>query len=356
MTNRLTISRRGMLGGTAALLASPYIIRPAYAQTKGEVIQCNFGGGVAESFQAAYGDLFTEQTDIPFKIVEVPSTETALISNKDSQIYNSSYHSYSGGMKLAKMGVTEPLAIADYPILQDVPEHLLPKIDDDHVAGMPIQFIFYGLAYNSQFGKKEDFKSWDALIDPKWSGQVTLTRPVYASLYDVPWYSKMITGDQKNLDAGIERYKKVSDNALTAYTSMAQNQQLLQRGDAVACAYYSSRIWDTKASGADWLDVVIPDEGALMIPYVFVLPKGGPDMEAAKEFLKFAGTAAPQEKGLLRTGTLPMNKTAKVDDTLLKERFGYTKDEIVEKTFNPDWAYIEETREDLIKRIEAALG
>ncbi|MWB78665.1 extracellular solute-binding protein [Pseudooceanicola sp. 216_PA32_1] len=356
MTNRFTMTRRGMIGSTAALLASPYIVRPVRAQAAGEVIQCNFGGGVAESFQAAYGDLFTEATGIPFRIVEVPSTETALISNRDAPIYNSSYHSYSGGMKLAKMGVTEPLAIADYPVLQNVPDHLLPKIDDDHVAGMPIQFIFYGLAYNSQFGSKEDFASWQALADPKWAGQVTVTRPVYASLYDVPWYSKMLTGDQKNLDAGIEHYTKVSQNALTAYTSMAQNQQLLQRGDAVACAYYSSRIWDTKASGADWLDVVIPEEGALMIPYVFVLPKDGPYMEAAKEFLKFAGTAAPQEAGLLRSGTLPMNTTAKVDDDILMDRFGYTKDEIIAKTFNPDWAYIEETREDLIKRIESALG
>ncbi len=356
MSKKFMLTRRSLVKGAGAMLATPYIIRPAFAQTKGEVIQCNFGGGVAEVFQKAYGDLFTAKTGIPFKIVEVPSTETALISNAASPIYNSSYHSYSGAMNLYKMGVTEPLAIADYPILQDVPEYLLPMVDDKHVAGMPIQYIFYGLAYNTEFGKQEDFKSWKALSDEKWKGQVTITAPVFASLYDVPWYSRMLTGDQKQLDAGIAQYKAVADNALTAYTSMAQNQQLLQRGDAVACAYYSSRVWDLKVSGIDNIDIMIPDEGALMIPYVFVLPKNAPHTEAAREFISFAGTVEPQEENLRLSGTLPTNAKAKVEDALIKDKLGLTRDEIVEKTFNPDWAYIQEQREELIKRLEAALS
>lgn len=357
MTSKIHMTRRGLLAGGAAALAAPAIFtRPVFAQGKGEVIQCNFGGGVADAFKKSYGDLFTEQTGIPFKIVEVPSTETALISNVADPIYNSSYHSYSGSIKLNRMGVTESLKLSDFPALKDTPKSMLPMLDEEHISGIPIQFLFYGLAFNSDFARKEDFASWNALTDPKWAGQVTLTRPVYASLYDVPWYSYMKTGNQAELDAGIAQYKAVSDNALTAYTSMAQNQQLLQRGDAVASAYYSSQVWTIKEGGGTNVDITIPDEGALMIPYVFVIPKNAPYMEAAMEFAKFAGTAAPQERNFVNSGYIPLNSTAKIDEDLLVDRMGYTRDEIVSKTFNPDWGIIESDREELIKRIEAALG
>lgn len=355
MKNTRFVNRRSVLAGGASLLAAPYIIRPAFAQEKGEIIQANFGGGVSVAFQKSYGDTFTAKTGIPFKIVEVPSTETALISNASAQIYNSSYHSYSGAMNLYSKGITEPLAIDDYPVLQNVPKNLLPMVDDKHVAGMPIQFIFYGIAHNTDLSKRDDFKSWNGLTDPKWKGQISFTQPVFASLYDVPWYSKMLTGDQKQLDAGIAHYKKVADNALAPYTSMAQNQQLLERGDVVASAYYSSRIWDLKVSGITNVDIILPDEGALMIPYVFVIPKNAPHMEAARAFAAFAGSAEPQEKTLALTGTFPTNSTATVDEAMVKERLGVTKAEILEKAFNPDWAYIQEHREGLVKRLEAAL-
>ncbi|WP_442580327.1 ABC transporter substrate-binding protein [Mesorhizobium sp. ASY16-5R] len=354
---RISTTRRGFIWGAASsALAAPFVSRKAFAQTSGEVIQCNFGGGVAEAFQKSYGDLFTATTGIPFKIVEVPSTETALISNASSQVYNSSFHSFSGAMNLYKKGITEPLAIADYPVLQDIPENLLPRIDDKHVAGMPINFVYYGIAYNTDLAEAEDFRSWQSLVDPKWKGQISVTRPVYASLYDVPWYSKMLTEDQSQLDAGIKQYKAVVDNALTAYTSMAQNQQLLERGDAVASAYYSDRIWDLKAKGGTKLDMTLPEEGALMIPYVFVIPKNAPHPEAARAFAAFAGSPEPQQRDLELQGNLPSNRNAAVDNELIKSRLGVTREEIIAKTFNPDWLKIQEQREALIKRLEAEIS
>lgn len=355
MYRKNLISRRGFIRSTASVvIAAPFVSRRAFAQA-GEVIQCNFGGGVAAAFQESYGNLFTATTGIPFKIVEVPSTETALISNASNQIYNSSFHSFSGAMNLYKKGITEPLAIKDYPILRDIPENLLPRIDADHVAGMPINFVYYGIAYNTELAKAEDFKSWRSLADPKWKGQISVTRPVYASLYDVPWYSKMLTGDQKQLEAGIKQYKAVVDNSLTTYTSMAQNQQLLERGDAVACAYYSDRVWDLKGKGGSKLDMTLPEEGALMIPYVFVIPKNAPHPEAARAFAAFAGTPEPQQRDLELQGSIPSNSKAVVDNNLMKTRLGVTREEVVARTFNPDWGLIQEQREDLVKRLEAEI-
>lgn len=349
MQRSFTLSRRTFLGAT---LATPFISRAAFGQASGEIIQANFGGGVGRAFVDAYGKQFTADTGIPFRVVEVPSTETALISAKDNPTFNSSYHSYSGAMRLHDLGVTEPLPIADYPVLQSIPKEYWPMVDDKHVAGMPVHFVYYGMAYNKDEAKPEDIRTWKSLSDKKWNQRVTVTRPVFASLYDVPWYSRMLTGDQTKLDAGVAQYKAVVDNSLTAYSSMAQNHQLLQRGEAIASAYYSSRIWALKQEGVENVDMAIPDEGALMIPYVVVVPKNCPHPEAARKFAAYAGTAGPVERALDVTGALPLNSEAKIPQDLVAKRLGAPLDEIVKRLYNPDWKFIQNSREALIDRLE----
>ncbi len=353
MKQEFRLSRRTFLG--AAALAAPFVNRGAFA-ADGEIIQANFGGGVAQAFDAAYGKPFTAETGIPFRVLEVPSTETALISAASDPQYNSSYHSYSGAMRLYKLGIIEPLAIADYPVLQQIPQEYWPMVDDKHVAGMPVHFAYYGIAYNKDEAKAADFASWKSLADERWRQRVTVTRPVFASLYDVPWYSKLIGGDQKKLDQGVAQYKAVVENSLTSYSSMAQNHQLLQRGEAVACAYYSSRIWALKQEGVPNVDITIPEEGALMIPYVLVIPKNCPHPEAARKFAAYAGTAGPVERALDLTGALPLNREAKVPDELVEQRLGASLADISARLFNPDWAYIQESRDALIERLEREVG
>lgn len=351
MQGKFRISRRHFLG--AAALAAPFVSRSAFGEAgKGEIIMANFGGGVAQAFDQAYGKPFAAETGIPFKVLEVPSTETALISTASDPQYNSSYHSYSGAMRLYKLGIIEPLAIDDYPVLQSIPREYWPMVDDKHVAGMPVHFAFYGVAYNKDEAKASDFASWKSLADERWRQRVTVTRPVFASLYDVPWYAKLVGGDQKQLDAGVAQYKAVVENSLTSYSSMAQNHQLLQRGEAVACAYYSSRIWALKQEGVQNVDIMIPDEGALMIPYLLVIPKNCPHPEAARKFAAYSGTAGPVERALELTGALPLNRDAKIPDELVRQRMGASLSDIVGRLFNPDWTYIQETRDALIERLE----
>lgn len=349
MHNQLALTRRTFLG---AALATPFVSRTAFGQSNAEIIQANFGGGVAQEFDAAYGKPFTAETGIPFRIVEVPSTETALISNAAAPQHNSSYHSYSGAMRLHGLGITDALAIDDFPVLNSIPREYWPMIDDKHVAGIPVHFCHYGVAYNSDEAKAADFKSWISLTDGRWKDRVTVTRPVFASLYDVPWYSRLVAGDQAKVDAGIQRYLDVTRNSLTTYSSMAQNHQLLQRGEAVASAYYSDRIWSAKREGTANLDMTIPEEGALMIPYVMVIPKNCPHPEAARKFANYAGGAGPAERAIEGTGCLPLNSEAKVDDELVRSRLGNSMAEIRARLFNPDWKQIQLQRDGLIERLE----
>ncbi|MCB1465695.1 MAG: hypothetical protein KDK08_00735 [Rhizobiaceae bacterium] len=65
---------------------------------------------------------------------------------------------------------------------------------------------------------------------------------------------------------------------------------------------------------------------------------------------------APQWKYFTLTGPQRANKPATVDNELLRWRPGLIKEEIVERTCNPDWSCFEQQREDLIKRVETALG
>jgi len=354
MTSTLALSRRTLIKVSGIFgLAMPFIGRPASAQKGGEIIMANFGGGPAAAFRESYGLPFQNETGIKFRVVEVPSTETALISSASQQQYNSSYHSYAGAMRLYKMGITEAIAIADYPELAHIPEQFLPRVDDKHLIGLPIHFGFYGMVYNKKFAAPADLKSWQALVSDKFKQRVSVTRPTFASLYDVPFYSHMLTGDQKKLDAGVAQYKNVVENSVTTYTSMAQNNQLLDRGEAVACAYYASTVWTKKREGGSDVDVLIPEEGALMTPYVLLLPKNCPYPEAARQFLAYASTAAPAVRAVEATGYLPFHAQAQVDDAMVKKYYNYTLPDLVRQLYSPDWGYVEQTRLELIKRLEA---
>ena len=46
----------------------------------------------------------------------------------------------------------------------------------------------------------------------------------------------------------------------------------------------------------------------------------------------------------MASGYIPLNSKAKIDEDLLVERMGLTREEILKNTFNPDWGFIERER------------
>src|SRR5690606_19642908 len=114
---------------------------------------------------------------------------------------------------------------------------------------------------------------------------------------------------------------------------------LLTRGEVAAGPYYSGRVWQLRQEGAKNVDIAIPKEGALMIPYIVVVPKGAKELPAVRKWLDFISTAEPQLRALELGGYFPLNRNAEMPVALQKE-MGYSLKELLPKLHQPDWAVI----------------
>jgi len=352
------ISRRPLLQSLAGLpgLAAAMPL-PAIAQPRGaaRITMAAFGGGTGEAWTTNWGRHFAAETGIEVRIVEVPSTESTLISGARQQQYNASIHSYAGASRLFRMGITEALRISDFPVLQQIPRQHWLMADANHVIGIPTYFQYYGVAFHRGQARAEDFRSWRDLANPRWREKLAVTRPVFASLYDLPWLSHVAGGNIAAFDRGLPLFRDIARNALTVYNSMAQMNQLLQRGEVTAAPYYSARIWAAKREGITDLDMAIPAEGAMMIPYILVVPKNCPFPEAARQFANWSGGAAPVERAAEATGYLPLNSAARLTEGA-QRILGMPMDALNAQLMNPDWNVIDEKREEAVSLLEQMIA
>ena len=351
------ISRRPVLRLLALAGATANLPMPVIAQPRGSarITMAAFGGGTGEAWATNWGRPFAAETGIDVRVVEVPSTESTLISGARQQQYNASIHSYAGASRLYKMGITEALRISDFPVLQEIPRQHWLMADADHVIGIPTDCPYYGVAFHRGQARAEDFRSWRNLADAKWREKLAVTRPVFASLYDLPWLSHVAGGNIAAFDRGLPLFRDIARNALTVYNSMAQMNQLLQRGEVTAAPYYSARIWAGKREGVAELDMVIPAEGAMMIPYILVVPKNCPFPEAARRFANWSGGAAPVERAAEATGYLPLNSAARLTEGA-QRLLGMPMEALNAQLMNPDWNVIEAKREEAVALLEQTIA
>ena len=209
--------------------------------------------------------------------------------------------------------------------------------------------------YNTDLAKAEDFASWQGLADPKWKGKLSLTRPVYLAPYDAVIMAKAMGGSEKDIDPGFKLLEKIIPNVLATYTSLAHMNTLLTRGEVAAVPFYASRIWALRRQGASNVGIAIPKEGALMLPYVVVIPKGAKNQDKSLVWMNYIAGAEPQLRAALLDGWLPMNSKVKLPEDLQKT-LGQPYDEIVKSLYSPDWRIVVEHNEARVDRAEKLMS
>lgn len=345
------MNRRTLLGATAA--AS--VARPALAQDPAPVTMAVWGGGGALVWRESFVQDFTAATRQPVRIAEVPNPAGALRSPVANTQYNLALVTYFEAVELARAGVIETFSVAELPTLNDVDARYHPKTSSGALVGVPIYFTFYGIGFNTSLAKAEDFNSWNNLADPRWRQRIAITRPVYAASYDLVIMAKTRGGDERNVAPGMELLRAVAENSLTTYSSLAHMNTLLTRSEVAAVPYYASRVWSLRRQGATEIDITLPQEGVLMLPYVIVAPKGMRNREASLRWLNYAGAAAGQAKAAAMDGWLPMNR----DVTLPPETERVTRmplSEIRSRLYAPDWGVVAAKQEERIDEVERMMA
>ena len=314
-----------------------------------------WGGGVGKAWREAFAEPFTASTGIPVNIVEVPIPEAQIRAQKDAPKYNAAISALWEAAQMHEDGLLEEFDVKDISALKDVPSEYLLKSANGRIVGVSVYFSYYGIAVNTDTAKVSDFSSWKALGDPKWKGKLSITRPIYSSAYDLTILSVAEGGNEKNTVMGLPLLTKLATNSLAMYSSMAQLNQLLQRGEVTAAPYYSTRIWEMRKAGLKNVQFVIPKEGGLLLPYVVVVPKNA---NGRKEYMQWLNYVA-QPEGQIRVadlaGYMPMNPSAKLSPAAEME-LGQPLSSLMQQLYQPDWIYIAKTRKERVALVEKAMA
>jgi putative spermidine/putrescine transport system substrate-binding protein len=131
-------------------------------------------------------------------------------------------------------------------------------------------------------------KSWEDLLDEKYAGKVGFLDPTQAAVgYSVFAAGNLaLGGTLDNWDPGVQYFKQLVENGLImpaqTATAMVQQGEIPILIDADFNGYKLKYMDDAP------VEIVIPEEGSISIPYVISLVKGAPHEEAGKKFINFA--------------------------------------------------------------------
>jgi len=313
-----------LVAATSPRAATPQLVIAVYA------------GQDAELWQRVVVDPFVKATGIDTQIFEAQIPSAAIAAADGHPQFSIAITSNYTAAQLVNKGLLELFSPDELPAVRAVPERFWPRVPGGKLMGMPVQFSMYAIAYNTDLAKAADFQSWNSLLDPRWKGQVSMTRPTIMAAYDLTLFAKLNGGDENKVDAAIPSLEKFAKNVLSVYTSMASLMSQLGRGEVVAAPFYVDEVIHLKRSGVKNIDFVIPREGGLILPYLLVVPKGAPNVDAAKRLMSAIVEPSYQLSFAEESGLLPVNPKTELS-AAVRQELGGTVDELMAKNYSPDW-------------------
>lgn len=190
-------------------------------------------------------------------------------------------------------------------------------------------------------------KSWDALLDPKLSRNVSTAHPsTSGTAFTTLWTQVTRLGGE---DAGMEYMKKLHSNVLQYTKSGTAPGQVAGRGEVAVGLVFSHDCVLYKERGMSDLTVSFPQEGTGYEVGGVAIIKGSKNLDAAKKYVDWALTAKAQELGpTVGSYQLPTAPDAKIDPRMVK------LDEV--KLIDYDFAKAAESKKKLTTRFDAEVA
>lgn len=317
---------------------------------RADIIHATWGGGGAAVLRDHFQAPFVQRTGIPARMAEVPNT-AGLVRSPTASQYNVVEVTYFEAIGLARSSLLETFEDREIPGIANLPSELVVRNAQGRIVGLSTHFAYYAIAFNTTLAKASDFQSWNDLMDPRWKGKLAVTRPIYATSYDLTIMAHANGGSASNVEPGIGPLRAIFGNALTTYTSLAHMNTLLARGEVAAVPFYSTRVWNLRRDGQMTIDMVIPREGALMLPYVVVVPKGSANRAQTLTYLNALIDAEAQTRLSAQNGSIPSNNSAVLPPEV-ERALGMTRAGLMKRMYIPDWNVIVGNYEDRLNRVE----
>lgn len=316
---RSTISRRHVLKGTAAGLATAAVFSPAIvrAAPSGTVYVESWGGTYAEAVKTYILDPFKEATGIDYRhgFFGNNAEQLAKLKTGKSRV-DMTFISDSYILRGAKDDALQPITLDNVPNYKNLFESFQHPVFDPDKAATYSASYFYGdqaIAYNEDL-VKETPESWQILWDSKYQGHVVAygagTGPVYLGAH--------LTGQDINNITDLEiiekRLMELKPNLLKWWTGGAENTELFATGEAWIGDFWRGRVNNLRKEGHP-IGYVQPKEGTTGWVDTMAIPSTAENKEAAEALINFALEAEVQKAFVLNGITYaPTNANISLTD------------------------------------------
>lgn len=272
-----------LLVGVASLFAGG-------AQEDGDIV-VSYNSPVQWANWGAVLEAFTEQTGIaaPSDPKNSGQTMAALEAEAQAPQADTAYFGIVFGIEAAQKGLLAPFEPDHF---DEIPENL----KDPEGRWLTIhQGAIAFIVNTDELGGAPVPESWEDLLDPMYAGKVGFLDPTQAAVgYSVYTAGNLAMGGTlDNWDKGVQYFKKLMDNdlALPAQTATA----MVQQGEIPILIDADFNGYKLKYIDDAPVEIVIPKEGSISVPYVISLVEGAPHEEAGKALINFTLSDAGQQ-------------------------------------------------------------
>jgi spermidine/putrescine transport system substrate-binding protein len=293
----------------AALAVSAVLLLSLFTSGCGkrpEVNVYNWGEYIDESVLSD----FEKETGIKVNYATFTSNESmyAVLKNGGSD-YDVVIPSDYMVSRLIGEGMLEKLDFGNIPNYSQIDDNY-KKLDYDPDGAYSVAYMtgVVGIIYNSAV-IKDTVTGWDALFDPKYTGQILMfdnSRDALAiALLDLGY--SVNTTDEAQLNEAYALLAKQKP-LVQAYV-MDQIFDKLESGEAAIGPYYAGDFLTMKENNPD-LKFVVPSEGTNRFVDAMCIPKGAANKANAEKFIDFMCRKDIALRNMEMIGYTTVNKTA----------------------------------------------
>lgn len=264
---------------------------------------------------------------------------TALIAEKNAPVCDVVYLGITYGMQAVEEGVLEPYEPEGFDEMEDSLKNADGLYSTVHFGSIAI------MANTEALGDLPVPQSWEELLDPMYKDMIGFLDPTSSAVgYSVcVAMNEAMGGDLDNFDPFFEYMSKLSANNVICpkQTSTAK----LMKGEIPILIDADFNGYTLKYDQDGPIEIVIPEEGSLKIPYVIGLVKGCPHPEEAKQLIDYLYSEEGQQlfaQGYVR----PINTDALSDEVKAK----FLPDSDYERAVEVDWQKMSDVQDAFNER------
>ena len=291
---------------TTALVAAPIAAAAPLAATAQELTVLSWGGAYGNSHMEAYIKPFEAETGTDVEMVDADNPATPIKAQVEAGNVSIDVASveYADGVRLCDEGLLEtidPAELAPAPDGTSAQEDFLPDSLTECLVSTDVYSTIY--AYDSEeFAENPPTTIADFFDTETYPGQRGMRKTPKVNL-EMALMADGVAPEEvygmletpEGVDRAFSKLDEIKDQVVW-WEAGAQPPQLLADGEVALTTAYNGRIFNAKMEEDQPFEIVW--DGQVYEFEGFVIPRGAPNMEEAREFVAFA------------TGTEPLARAA----------------------------------------------